>query len=117
MEYKVFYHVGDADMTLKSDVHQGTFRIEEDKFLLEGGPGFECGYRDVIRPAQYFRLHFLCRMLEIQTRKGKVFVTTPLIQAAGKPVITNFPRLMKLQKDLDPFVRRAWIEPRTFQRT
>ena len=79
MEYKVFYHVGDADMTLKSEVHYGTFRLEETQFVIEGGPGFECTYKEVIRPAQYFRMHFLCRMLEIQTRKGKVFLTTPLV--------------------------------------
>lgn len=115
MSYDIYYHLGDH-MDLSSDIHKGTLTLEDDGLVIEGdGPELRCTYREVERPAQYFRLHFLCRMLEIQTRKGNAFVTIALVAAAGKPVISNFLRLTSLQTDLDPRVRRAWIRESTYQ--
>ncbi len=116
MSYPVYYHLGD-NMDLRSEVHRGTFSIEEEELVIDGEPGFRCHFREVIQPAQYYRLHFLCRMLEIQTRQGTLFVTVSLVQMFGRPVVTNFQALEKLQADLDPRVRRAWVRESTYQTT
>ena len=58
--------------------------------------------------SENFRLHFLCRMLCIKHRRGCLFVTVPLIQAFGVPVVSNHPRLIELQREIDERFRTAW---------
>lgn len=115
MSYSIYYHVGD-EMDLKSEVHAGEFHLDEEGFRIESenGPAFEASYKEVVGSPQYFRLHFLCRMLEIDSRKGRVFLTTPLVALFDRPIVTNFVQLMDLQKRLNPLVRRAWVRPGTY---
>ena len=117
MSYSVFYHLSDTTdlegMNLRSEVHGGTFTLGDDEFIIEGGPGFRATYKEVIGSPQYFRIHFLCRMLEINSRKGRVFVTTPLLALFNRPLVTNFVQLMDLQAKLNPLVRLAWVRPGT----
>ena len=131
MSYEIFYYLtDDVDLTrehfeqkmnLKCDVQSGTLTLEDEELVIEakkeGVPGIRVPYREIYATPQYFRLHFLCRMLEIPyfasrdavPIKRKIYVTTSLIAAAGRPVVTNFISLMRLQSELDGRVRRVWV--------
>ncbi len=110
MTYPVFYYPATSgdEMTLKSKVKRGRLTLGENGLEIEGGSALEISYREILHTVEVHRLHFLCSMLRITHRKGLLFVTLPLIQLFGIPMVTNYSRLRELGEQLDGKIRTAW---------
>ena len=111
MSYRVHYHIG-KEMNLRCRMHFGNLTLTDEAIVIDGEPGCRIPYRDIVFPSQYFRLHFLCRMVELTTHEKKLFLTIPLIGLLGRTIVSNFGKLMQLVSELDPRVRNAWIQPK-----
>ncbi|MEE8142654.1 MAG: hypothetical protein V3T77_06105 [Planctomycetota bacterium] len=118
MTYKICYHIGDT-MNLKSKGHPGILTLLGDGLLgdgllvdgfkIDGEPSIQISFKDVINAVDVHRVHFLCSMLRINHRGGKLFLTTPFISFMGVPFVTNFPMQNQLQRELDTRIRSAWL--------
>lgn len=97
MKYKVFFHQGD-ELGLKTKVARGEAWLD-DAGLHVSGP------REILIPnvdllsAEMFRLHGLGRVIRVEHRQGRLFLSVVRFMI-GQFASINFFRTGKLHKDL-----------------
>ena len=71
--YKVFFHQGE-DLTIKTRVKKGTAWLDETGLQVEGSETISLPGPDIIR-ADLFRLHGLGRVIKVDHRKGRLYLS------------------------------------------
>ena len=72
-KYKVFFHIGN-ELGLKTNVLNGRAWLDNSGLHLEGPMSLDIPFRDVNR-VKMFRLHGLGRVIEIDHRQGRLFLS------------------------------------------
>ncbi len=97
MKYKVFFHQGD-DLGLKTKVWPGEARLN-DGGLHISGPGEILLPEDSLLSAEMFRLHGLGRVIRVEHRHGRLFLSAVRFMI-GQFASINFFKTGKLHKEL-----------------
>ena len=97
MRYKVFFHRGE-ELVLKTRVERGYAWVDEIGLHVEASGGFHIPKQDLLS-AELFRLHGLGRVVRIETRTGRVFLSV-VRGMIGQFAFINFWKTGKLQKEL-----------------
>ena len=72
-KYKVFFHRGD-ELTIKTRARKGHAWLDEDALRIEGSEEFAIPLTDIYH-AEIFRLHGLGRVIQIEHRGGRLFLS------------------------------------------
>jgi len=97
MKYKVFFHRGD-DLSLKTKVTKGQAWLDDSGLHIEGQDGFTIPSGDILE-AELFRLHGLGRVIRIEYRGGRVFLSVVRLMI-GQFAFINFFQTGTLHKHL-----------------
>jgi hypothetical protein len=97
MKYKVFFHRGD-ELLLKTKVSKGRAWLDDAGLHIEGPDGFKIPSGDILE-AELFRLHGLGRVIRIEYRGGRLFLSVVRLMI-GQFAFINFYRTGTLQKQL-----------------
>ena len=73
MKYKVFFHFGD-DLTIKTRASRGYVSLDDSGLRVDGPSGRTIPACD-IQHAELFRLHGLGRVVQVEFRGGRLFVS------------------------------------------
>jgi hypothetical protein len=103
MRYKVAFHRGD-DLTLKTRVEKGQAWLDDGGLHIEGPGGQLSIPKGDLLSAELFRLHGLGRVIRIETRAGRLFLTVVRLMI-GQFAIINFFKTGVLQKQLSGAVK------------
>jgi hypothetical protein len=102
-KYKVFFHRGD-ELTVKTKVAKGYAWLDESGLHLEGPGGFAIPSSD-LQYAELFRLHGLGRVVQIEYRNGRLFLS--VIRAMiGQFAFINFLKTGALQQEVSAAASR-----------
>jgi hypothetical protein len=104
MIYKVFFHRGD-DLLLKTKVFKGRAWLDDVGLHIDGPNGFTIPASDILE-AELFRLHGLGRVIRIEYRGGRLFLSVVRFMI-GQFASINFFRTGKLQKQLASLAKPA----------
>jgi hypothetical protein len=97
MKYKVFFHRGD-ELSLKTKVSKGRAWLDDVGLHVEGPHGFTIPNGEILE-AELFRLHGLGRVIRIEHKGGRLFLSVVRLML-GQFAIINFFRTGALQKQL-----------------
>lgn len=97
MRYKVFFHRG-AELGLKTKVAKGQAWLDNAGLHIEGPGGFTISSGDILE-AELFRLHGLGRVIRIEYRGGRLFLSVVRLMI-GQFALINFFATGTLQKQL-----------------
>jgi hypothetical protein len=97
MKYKVFFHRGD-ELSLKTKVSKGRAWLDDAGLHVEGSNGFTIPNSEILE-AELFRLHGLGRVIRIEHKGGRLFLSVVRLML-GQFAIINFFRAGALQKQL-----------------
>jgi hypothetical protein len=104
MKYKVFFHLGD-ELLLKTKVFKGQACLDNVGLHIDGPDRFTIPASDILK-AELFRLHGLGRVIRIDYRGGRLFLSVVRFMI-GQFAFINFFRTGKLQKQLASLGKRA----------
>jgi hypothetical protein len=97
MKYKVFFHRGD-ELTLKTRVMKGHAQLDDAGLHIEGREGFDIPLGE-LEDAELFRLHGLGRVIRIEHRQGRLFLSVTRLMI-GQFALINFFKTGALHKEL-----------------
>ena len=97
MTYKVFFHRGD-DLSLKTKVSKGRAWLDDAGLHIEGQDGFTIPSVEILE-AELFRLHGLGRVIRIEYRGGRLFLSVVRLMI-GQFAFINFFQTGAVQKHL-----------------
>lgn len=97
MKYKVFFHCGN-ELFLKTKVFRGRAWLDDVGLHIDGADQFTIPANDILK-AELFRLHGLGRVIRIDYRGGRLFLSVVRFMI-GQFAFINFFRTGKLQKQL-----------------
>lgn len=103
MKYKVFFHRGD-ELLLKTRVSKGRAWLD-DVGLHDAPDGLTIQASDILS-AELFRLHGLGRVIQVEYRGGRLFLSVVRLMI-GQFAFINFFRTGKLQKQLASLAKPA----------
>jgi hypothetical protein len=95
MKYKVFFHRGD-ELSLKTRVSKGRAWLDNAGLHIDGQDRFTISSRDILE-AELFRLHGLGRVIRIEHRGGRLFLSVVRLMI-GQFAFINFFQTGILQK-------------------
>jgi hypothetical protein len=98
MKYKVAFYRGE-ELTLKTRVDKGQAWLDDDGLHVDGPNGQLMIPKNDVLSAELFRLHGLGRVIRIETRGGRLFVTVVRLMI-GQFAFINFLRTGALHKQL-----------------
>lgn len=104
MTHKVFFHRGDQ-LLLKTKVSKGRAWLDDVGLHVEGPNEFTIPATDILG-AELFRLHGLGRVIRIDYRGGRLFLSVIRLMI-GQFAFINFFRTGKLQKQLASLAKPA----------
>ncbi len=87
MKYKVFFHCGN-ELSVKTRVAKGRAWLDDTGFHVEGQNGFTIPIGDIIE-AELLRLHGLGRVIRIEYRGGRLFLSVVRLMI-GQFAFINF---------------------------
>ncbi|WP_109486607.1 hypothetical protein [Occallatibacter savannae] len=96
-KYTVFFHIGN-ELGLKTKVLKGRAWLDNSCLRVEGLTSLEISFRDVSR-VKMFRLHGLGRVIEIDHRQGRLFLSVVRVMI-GQFAFINFFKTGALFKQL-----------------
>jgi hypothetical protein len=102
MRYKVFFYRG-AELGLKTRVEKGQAWLDHDGLHIDGAGGFTIPCADILG-ADLFRLHGLGRVIRIDYRDGRVFLSVIRLMI-GQFAFINFFKTGSLHKQLATIAR------------
>jgi len=91
--YKVFFHVGE-ELGLKTRVEKGNAALDESSLRVDGPTGLVVPLKD-ITAVKLFRLHGLGRVVQIDHRHGRLYLTVVRFMI-GQFATINFAKTGKL---------------------
>jgi len=97
MKYKVFFHCGN-ELSLKTKVAKGRAWLDDTGLHVEGQNGFTIPSGDIL-DAELFRLHGLGRVIRIEYRGGRLFLSVVRLMI-GQFAFINFLRTGALHKQI-----------------
>lgn len=97
MKYKVFFYRG-TELGLKSRVEKGQAWLDNAGLHIEGPDGFTIPNNDILE-AELFRLHGLGRVIRLDYREGRVFLSVVRLMI-GQFAFINFFKTGALHKEL-----------------
>ena len=97
MKYKVFFHRGD-DLSIKTNVSRGQAWLDDSGLHIQGQGGFSIPSGDIL-DAELFRLHGLGRVIRVDYRGGRVFLSVVRLMV-GQFAFINFFKTGALHKEL-----------------
>src|SRR5215467_8479619 len=97
MKYKVFFYRG-TDLGLKTRVEKGQAWLDNAGLHIEGSGGFTIPNNDMLE-AELFRLHGLGRVIRLDYREGRVFLSVVRLMI-GQFAFINFFKTGALHKQL-----------------
>ena len=97
MKYKVFFHQGD-ELTLKTKVSRGEAWIDESGLHVEGASEVVIP-RSNLLSVELFRLHGLGRVIRVEHRQGRLFLSV-VRWMIGQFAFINFLKTGTLHKEL-----------------
>ncbi len=104
MKYKVAFHRGD-ELTLKTRVEKGEAWLDDDGLHIDGPAGRLLIPKNDVQSAELFRLHGLGRVIRVETRSGRLFVTVVRLMI-GQFAFINFFKTGALCKQLSGIAER-----------
>src|SRR5215470_13889105 len=87
MKYKVFFHRG-TELGLKTKVAKGEAWLDTDGLHIEGPGGLTVPSADMLE-AELFRLHGLGRVIRLDYRGGRIFLSVVRLMI-GQFAVINF---------------------------
>ena len=102
-KYKVFFHRGD-ELTIKTKVAKGYAWLDESGLHVEGPGGFDIPAND-LQHVELFRLHGLGRVLQIEFRDGRLFLSA-IRAMIGQFAFIDFLKTSALQKEISAVASR-----------
>jgi hypothetical protein len=97
MKYKVFFHRGD-ELSLKTRVSKGRAWLDDAGLHIEGREGFTIPSSEILE-VELLRLHGLGRVIRIDSRGGRLFLSVVRL-LVGQFALINFLQTGKLQRHL-----------------
>ncbi|HTD23835.1 MAG TPA: hypothetical protein VK738_14345 [Terriglobales bacterium] len=97
MKYKVFFHCGN-ELSLKTKVAKGRAWLDDTGLHVEGQNGFTIPSGDIL-DTELFRLHGLGRVIRIEYRGGRLFLSVVRLMI-GQFAFINFLRTGALHKQI-----------------
>jgi len=106
MRYKIFFHYGD-ELGLKTKVQKAQAWLGDDGLHIEsdGRPLLLIHNCDLLS-AELFRLHGLCRVIRVEHRGGRLFLSVIRFLIAGQFMLVNFYKTGELQLRLAAIAAR-----------
>lgn len=104
MKYKVFFYFGD-ELSIKTTVVRGYAWLDDSGLHIEGPGGIDIPSSD-LQNVELFRLHGLGRIIQIEYRRGRLFLAVVRFMI-GQFAITNFFKTGTLQKQLAALANRG----------
>jgi hypothetical protein len=104
MKYKVFFYFGD-ELTIKTKVSRGYAWLDDSGLHIEGPGGIDIPSGD-LQHAELFRLHGLGRVIQIEYRHGRLFLSVIRFMI-GQFATINFLKTGAFQKQLAALANRG----------
>lgn len=112
MKYKVAFHRGD-DLSLKTRDEQGQAWLEDDGLHVDVPTGRVLISKKDLLSAELFRLHGLGRVIRIETRSGRLFLTVVRLMI-GQFAFINFFKTGRCRSNFQKLAspaRRSYSQP------
>jgi hypothetical protein len=103
MKYRVFFHRGN-ELGLKTKVLKGYAWLDNSSLHVEGPESFDIPI-DELRQATMFRLHGLGRVIQVEHRHGRLFLSVTRLMI-GQFAFINFFKTGQLYKELSALTNR-----------
>src|SRR5215831_10258884 len=97
MKYKVFFHRG-TELGLKTRVEKGKAWLDSVGLHIDAPDGFTIPSDDILE-AELFRLHGTCRVIRLDYRGGRVFLSVVRLMI-GQFAFVNFFKTGALHRQL-----------------
>jgi hypothetical protein len=88
MKYRVFFHSGD-ELTLKAKVSKGRAWLDELGLHVEGPGGLTIASSDILK-VELYRLHGLGRVIRLEHRGGRLFLSVVRLMIGQFALINYF---------------------------
>jgi hypothetical protein len=104
MKYKVFFHAGD-ELVLKTRVSRGEAWLDSEGLHVRGNQEILIPKSQIIE-AELFRLHGLGRVIRLEHREGRMFLSVVRLMI-GQFAFINFFKTGKLCKELSDIANHS----------
>ena len=105
MKYKVFFHAGD-ELSLKTTVSRGVAWLDGEGLHVRGSSEVLIPKAQIIE-AELFRLHGLGRVIRLEHRQGRIFLSVVRLMV-GQFAFINF-KTGRLHKELSEIATHSAI--------
>ncbi|MFY9561142.1 MAG: hypothetical protein WAQ52_12985 [Terriglobales bacterium] len=110
MNYKVFFHRGD-ELSLRTKVERGEVWLDDAGLHISNTSEFLIPSADLLA-AELFRLHGLGRVIRVEHRQGRLFLSVIRLMI-GQFAFINFLKTGKLHKELVAVVSPKQVVEKT----